>query len=446
MATVNYTTPYCAVILPSMIRSLVRIAALCVLTGCTNDGQRPDTLRGWREKALGGDDAAHHAAAPAPSRTTGDDAAPESGAAAAQAPAVQPAPSAAARSDGAAGPREPVRLSTSGSGRLLTVNGETITVEEILQPIRARLVENAQTQSPNDYYAGLVKAVRDQIITEVAERLVWREAKRQLTEDTDKQIDAAVERIERDRIQREFGGRESRYEAALVEEGTTREKTRLRIRRRLVVQQWVRDRLLPRVSITRRELMSYYQQNQHEFTKGGRVEMFLIDIPLRSLLSSSELNDAARLDDARRQARATLEEALSKIRDGTLGFEDAARRYSKGLNAQSGGKWGFISEPLQGYWEAPSKQVLAFSAGQMSKVCDGPDCVYIVKAGGVDPPRVTGFEAAQPRIMEKVRQQRLSAMESEYLQSLLEQADISPLDPFVQAVIEAAPESQKLPR
>lgn len=426
------------------MRMRVCIAAFYLLTACTQDSQRPDTLRGWREKALGSDSPAHHAAAPAQSRTNGDDAAP--GAAAAHAPVAPPAPPSADGADGAAAPREPLRLATSGSGRLLTVNGETVTVEDILQPIRPRLAEAARNQSPNEYYAFLVRTVRDQIITEVAERLVWREAKRQLTEDAETQIDAAVERIERDRIQREFAGRESRYEAALVEEGTTREKTRLRIRRRLVVQQWVRDRLLPRVSITRRELMSYYQQHLHEFTKSGRVEMFLIDIPLKSLVSSADLTDPARLDDARRQARTALEEALSKIRAGTLSFEDAARQYSKGLNAQAGGKWGFISEPLQGYWESPSKQVLAFSAGQVSDVCDGPDCVYIVKAGQVEAPVMTSFESAQPRIMEKVRQQRLAAMESEYLQSLLEQADIGPLEPFVQAVIEAAPESQKLPR
>lgn len=336
-----------------------------------------------------------------------------------------------------------VRSETSAGRNLLVINDELITVDDILRPIRERLEKAAAEMPSQDYYALMMRTVRDQIIAQVSERLVWREAGRDLNEEMKKRVDAVVDEMERDRINREFGGREPRYEEAIARDGRTRVQVREVLRRHLVVQQYVRDRLIPRITVSRRELMQYYEQHKSDFTRPGRVEMFLIDIPLKALLKPGETSDAAKTDAARRVARERLDEARRRLLAGEP-FDVIAKEYSKGLHASAGGRWGFISEPLERYWAEPSKRALQMSAGEISPVCDTPDCVYLVKAGKVDKAETTSFEAAQPAIVDRVKNERLARLESEYLQSLLDRSTIGRMEPFVQAVIAQAPESKRL--
>lgn len=331
-----------------------------------------------------------------------------------------------------------------GAGRdVLQINDEIVTVEDILRPIRAKLEKAAASMSSNDYYAFVIRAVRDQLVADVSQRLVWKEASRSINEEMQKRIDAVVDQLERDRINRDFAGRESRYEEAIVREGRTRLQVREELRRHVVVQQYIRDRLVPQVSVTRRDLLRYYEQHKAEFSRPARVEMFLIDIPLRALLKSSELSDDAKIAAARKAARERLEEARGKLLAGEP-FDKIAREYSRGLHAESGGRWGFISEPLERYWAEPSRRVLQLGAGEVSEVRETADCVYLVKAGQVEKGETTSFAAAQPKIVERVRSERLARLEGGYLQSLLDRSSIGRMEPFVQAIIARAPECKRI--
>ncbi|MEE8169807.1 MAG: peptidyl-prolyl cis-trans isomerase, partial [Phycisphaerae bacterium] len=351
------------------------------------------------------------------------------------------APHAAAATADAAGG---VRAAESGGRRVLLVNDEVVTIDEILKPIGRTLEDAAERYEPRDYYRFMHRAVQSQIISEVAERLIYRKAAADITEDMETRLTAAVDRLEQDVIQREHDGRVARYEAALAEDGRTREDVRRLLRRRLVVQQYVRERLLPRVHVSRRELLRYYEEHPEEFSTPRRVEMFLIDIPLRDMLPSrGDWNDAEKLAAAREAARERLSEAHARIAEGEP-FEKVARAYSKGLNADRGGRWGMITAPLKDYWEAPSRLALTMQGGNVSAVTEGPQCVFIVKVGAVEGGRTPSFEEAQPRIHEQVRQTRLAESESEFLQAELRQSTVGALEPFIQAVISAAPESKRL--
>lgn len=420
------------------------IAAALILIPACGDGGDGGSLRDWRERFFdptGNTAARQKRDRESAARSPGGE--PDSTAehigqetsAASRGPG-QPAAPAQRRQLSA----DEIRTGQSGGGRVLFINDEMISVGDVLQPIRPSLEKAAANYTADDYYNHAGRLIRAQAITEVAERLVFREANRKIDEDLGKRIDAAVSNLENDRIREDFGGRTARYEAALAKDGLSRETVRQRLRRRLIVQQYIRERLMPQAAASRREVFEYYEKHRAEFSRPARVEMFLFDIPIRSLLSEREMKDANKTAAARRVARGRLEEARAKLAAGAS-CDQIAREYSRGLHAEKGGSWGLITEPLRGYWEEPSRTALAMKAGELSTVRDAPECVYLVRIGKAEPAETLTFDQAQPLIMEKVRQQKLNQLENDFLQSLLDRAAVGRIEPFIRAVIAAAPES-----
>lgn len=332
----------------------------------------------------------------------------------------------------------------------LVVNNETISVIDILEPIQPNLEQLSRELPPEIYYQRAAQVVRLQIVEAVAQHLIWRRAQAQVSENLKPQLDKAVDRMEKERINREFGGRETIYEKFLTKHGKSRSEVRERLRRTVVIDSYLRDRLLPLVPMPRKnELWDFYQAHKRDFESQARREMFLIDIPVGAFVERRSVYgpNSEELAAASERARQSAEEAAAALAAGES-FDEVARRFSHGPRREDGGAWGFITmpsdtahAPLQGRWATPSRRLFELEAGQVSEIIKDPsgDGFFIVKAGRAEEASVVSFQDAQPEIVDTLRQQRFVKLRADFLQSELDKSTIGSLDEFMEIVMEAIP-------
>jgi peptidyl-prolyl cis-trans isomerase SurA len=401
-------------------------AILCTASGCTNAaGERTTLWEWWR-----GRDAANSSNdAPRNPRSSADDNAVRDSA---PAPAAD-APAGGSPDDGGDPPPSAIRPDA------LIVNNQTITVGDVLEPILPTVEKMAAELPPKTYYDRVADLVRRQIIEAVAEQLIWRRAQEKIKEEVDSQIGKVVDKMEKDRINREFGGSETKYEKYLAQRGKSRADVRQRLRRSIIIESYLREHLLPLVSAPRKpDLLRYYEGHRDEFSRPARREMFLIDVPAAAFLDRGRPATDTEQQSALRQARKTVEEAAEALKAGRP-FEDVAKQHSRGLNQEQGGAWGFIGAPLQGRWAMPSQRLFEMQAGEVSGIIETPDGFFIVKVGQVEGGDVVSFQDAQPEIIDRLRQERFTRLRADFLQKELEQSSLSSLDAFVTEVLKALP-------
>lgn len=321
----------------------------------------------------------------------------------------------------------------------LVVNNETISVSDILEPLLPTIEKMSRELPPRTYYEQVGDLVRKQIIEAVAQHLIWRRAKSKITAEMEPQIDKTLDKIEKERVNREFGGSIAKYEKYLAQHHKTRADVRERLRRTVIIDSFLREHLLPLAASPRkRELQQYYEAHLDEFTKPSRRELFLIEAPISAFLDRRRPVTDTDLAEATGLARKVIDDAMAALAAGEP-FEEAARQYSLGLNKSEGGAWGFIAAPLQGRWAAPSQRLFQMQAGEVSDVIEAEQCFFLVKCGQVETGGTISFQDAQPQIIDAMRQQRFSKLRAEFLQKELEQSTIGSLDAFVTEVLKVLP-------
>ena len=328
----------------------------------------------------------------------------------------------------------------------LAILGEFITVEDTLGPIRPAIEELAGTLPPKVYYQKAAELVRRQLLDEVAAHLIYNLARRRITEQMEPGVQKAVDRMERDRINREFQGLETEYVNYLEKNGKSRDEIRARLRRAVVVDSYLRETLIPLIpSPSKRELLSYYQSHGSDYAEPLRRELFMIDIMIRAFLDSETLRSRRRpspeqMAEARKKARSAIEAAAKDLQGGKP-FEEVARAYSEGVNKDNGGAWGFIRSPMAGRWDLPYRRFQELGEGETSEIIEAADSFFIVKVGRVEGGAVKSFQEAQPEIVRILKNRRFHKRRADFLQDQLQQsqATIGDLDSFVAQLMNAVP-------
>jgi hypothetical protein len=353
-------------------------------------------------------------------------------------PASQPGKTTSRRADG-----------TSIETPILFVNDDVITVKEVLDPLREEMTAKTRELAPSEYRRYMGQRLMTQVVHLIDEILAYGEVKKEVTEDMENAIKKAVDQTERNRINAEFGGRFSRYEAWLESNGESREDVRKRIRRRILVQRYLQDKFLPLVRApNRQELWKYYEKHPDEFTEPLRVEMFLIDVPYWAFLEGTPSDDrqtmwpkvsGPRRLEARRAAQRHMDLAVQEIKSG-IPFESVAQSYSKGPNSAKGGAWGTISPGgLTGRWAEAAEALFQLKTGQVGDVVRTDDGLFLVKAGQRSERRVIPFIDAQTLIEKRLVKEQQDRLESDFLNKLRSKATLGDVPSFLKAVYDAAP-------
>lgn len=325
---------------------------------------------------------------------------------------------------------------------VMFINGEPLTVSDVLEPIIGELRDKAENLSLSAYRNALFRTVNSQIEYQISTVVIYQEAEREyVDEQIQMAFDREAQRMIDDLVNRRYGGVYARYEAHLKQLELTLEDVKKRAKRQAMVMYYLRELFKPVThEPTRRELMKYYKTHLDEFTTAARAELFLIEIPYRELLgkpfSKASQEEQAQ---ARTQARRQLEEAVAALEQGTP-FEQVARQYSKGIRAQTGGAWGEITRgSLTGRWAPVEKVLFTLEADRRSGIIEGDTSAFIVQCGQFTPRRRLPFEEAQEQIMQRLMDQDFDRRRRDYVQRLLARAIIQRREEFFRAVVAAAP-------
>ena len=408
-------------------RSVPFLSTLLILIvfGCTNSEGHRITAREWLS---GGWSATDETPPPGPS-------------------GAESAATPTANADKRVPPARPAGPNAIRAGTL-QIYDEFITVNDILEPLGPRIQELASTLPPRSYYEQVAELIRQQLFNVVGQHLIYHRASQDFNEQMETGIERAVDRMEEDRINREFGGRETSYTNYLQEHGKDRAAVRERLRRAIVADSYLRERLRPMIHAPRkRELLNYYQAHLAEYSSPERRELYLIDIPTAAYFERFPPRPTD-VPLAEQKARNAIEAANRALAAGRP-FEDVAKEFSAGIHKDDGGAWGVVGSPMAGRWETPYKRFVRMSEGQISPIIevehDAPRGItmksfFIVKVGGLEHAQVLSFQEAQPKIMQRLKERSFQRLRSEFLQNQLDQAHIGSLDEFGKQIMAALPQ------
>ena len=196
------------------------------------------------------------------------------------------------------------------------------------------------------------------------------------------------------------------------------------------------------------ELEDYYYRHLQDYSQTERLELFLIDIPIRAFQDPARAITPESEAAAGQAARRAAEQAIESLKGGE-DFQAVAKKYSQGLHTEEGGAWGFITAPadrqtapLEGRWAVPSKRLFDLRAGETSGIIESAGSFFIVKCGRVEGGTRESFQEAQPKIVGAIRQQKFLERRAAFLQEELERSTIGSLDTFVSQVLRAVPSPQ----
>jgi len=322
------------------------------------------------------------------------------------------------------------------------INGETITIAEVLEPIIEELKDKAETMQRPLYLNYLSNKVEATIRHLISTLLIYQEARtiyasEQILDAIDKEADRWI----KEEINKRFGGVHARYEEHLKSFGLSVDNMKERAKRQVMVRQFQIDRLEKMlVQPNRRERMKFYQANQDKFTTPAKAEMFLIEIPIASELDKSlEYASAEEIAKARQRARDIIEQTYAELQKN-VDFCEVAKKYSRGVRAHQGGAWGEVSPgALTGRWAKALEVLFQLQSQQMSEIIETEESFFIVKCGKMTPEYTLSFEEAQEKIISQILDEQFLQMQNDYIRQLIARATISKYPEFFRSVVAAAP-------
>lgn len=332
---------------------------------------------------------------------------------------------------------------------ILFVNGDTISVQELLEPIIDQLRQQAAALSLGQYQSAFLRTVNRELDAQISRLLVYQEAKRDYRDKAKEAVDKETDRLLKATINHRFGGSQVRYENHLKSLGLTLEDRKEFYRRQVMVLAFLRERFQPLLTTPpRREMLKYYEDHLDQFSRPARAQMLLIDVPYEKLLDKlPQEATASELADARVQARQRLEKARAEL-DSGIEFAEVAKAHSLGIRRALGGDWGEITpDSLTGRWAKAAEVLFTLREGQISEITETDQSMFIVKCGKYTPEQRLSFEEAQEQIIARIQEEQNERLTQNYILQLLNRATISRDQrlEFLYAVYAAAPKPKEEP-
>ena len=289
---------------------------------------------------------------------------------------------------------------------LAEVNGEVITREDILGPLRPQMEQWRKTLTPSAFESQCRTVVEMKLREAVVTRLVVQEAKARLTEEERKRVEKVIEETVKNMVS-EAGSMQA-LEERLAKKGSSVEKEKQRETDRLMVHQYIREKVAPTVHVTHSELLEYYNRVRAErFEEPERMRLALIVI---------KKSKSASVENARAVAQAAHERAVAGE-----DFARLAERYSEDPMRDKGGDWGLLG---RGAFRVKEVDTVLFSlqAGQVGPIVEAADAFYIIKALERHEARTVPFVEVQAALEDEIRDEKFNDQYKTNIQGLYERA------------------------
>ncbi len=284
------------------------------------------------------------------------------------------------------------------------VNGEAITQSDIDRVLATVEAEYKAVYDSPEELAQKLKEIGKNIINQmVEEKLVLSEAKKYDIKSDGDEIDARIEQI------RKNFPDEEEFERALDAQGLTLKDLRDRFANQQIMKKVVEYFVRAKIAIDPRELRQYYQAHQKDlsYPEKAKVRNILIRV-----------DESCDEYEALQRARTVLEQ-LKKGKS----FEELAKSYSQGANAEEGGEMGFIEK---GAWiKEIDKVIFSLDPGEFTDVIKTHQGYRIFKVEEKKPEKTLIFSEAQDTIRQILYREKFAELFKEWIESLKQDAYIS---------------------
>jgi len=225
--------------------------------------------------------------------------------------------------------------------------------------------------------------------------------------------DAEVEK-NLDLIKKNFPNEEA-FQSTLKEQGLNVDEIKKDLRKNLLIQMLVNDKVLKNIKITDEEVRKHYDLNQLEFEQPERVRA-------SHILIRFDPNGAP---EQKAEAKKKIEEIIDQLKQGA-DFGMLASKYSEdpGSKAQ-GGDLGFF--PRGRMVPAFEKAAFETEPGQLSDIVESQFGYHVIKVFEKRPAGVESFEEAKPRIEAKLKREKTQKEVRVYVGKLREEMNVKKL-------------------
>jgi len=183
------------------------------------------------------------------------------------------------------------------------------------------------------------------------------------------------------------------------------------IRRSMILQRFIDQRIKPRVAIADREVRSFYDRNQQQFVKPESIRAS--HILIKSVPGASEAE--------RRDALSRIEAIRQRLISGE-DFAQLARLYSEGLSGSSGGDLGYFG--CGQMTEAFDETAFSLLPGEISDVVETDYGFHLIQITGKLDESTLSFEEMEDAIRQELKRRRIQKDVVLYIEKLEGTADI----------------------
>jgi len=324
-------------------------------------------------------------------------------------------------------------LPLPAGGFVLSVGTETITVDEIVSLARRNAGWDGWRGSFEKFKIQARGVVKDVVLGKVSDILLYQKAKAEAPENIDEALEKAVEK-EVNRFVTGYGGNYAEAQEAITAMGLDWQGFRDYKKREMLIQSYLSEELSVKQPVTHGEMLDYYNLVKDErFEWEGTIEFRLIDI------------QAAKVDMSGYEGL-TREEAGSKVANGLLesiregrGFGEIAREHSHGHRAEYGGLWTPVTAgSLMAPHDVLEAEAEKMEAGEVSAVIENDGHFFIMKLENKQQAGFKAFEEVQESIEREMQLNHRMRRYEELIMKLINQANITDIDDFVDFCVEAA--------
>ncbi len=204
---------------------------------------------------------------------------------------------------------------------------------------------------------------------------------------------------------------DEQLEAMLSREGRSLSSYKDHIRDQIMVSKIARFELGNRVKVSDKSIIQYYNENQKEFWKDGKIRT-------RHILFIAERGASDKIRNVKLQL---AKKVLQELEDGK-DFATLAMEYSEDISASSGGDVGFVGrgKMVREFEDA----VFKLKPGQISEIVETEYGYHIIKVEEVLPGKTLTLKETKDRIFQILSSQKQKQVYEDWIAELKKSAFI----------------------
>ncbi len=327
-----------------------------------------------------------------------------------------------------------IRLVEASGGLVLMVGGETLTSDEVIEspaelggtyvPPVEYFKPIAQASELDQFKERVGKQLTGILMNKIANMLLYQEIKREFGENVELALEKQVEKAMREFVMA-YGGDQIRADEALQERGMDWKSFEEQKKKSMLIQWYILKKMTNNRPVTHSELMECYNQMKDEsFAIPASIQFRLIEIqPGR--LKLWDISDRPKI------ARLLAKRLLTRIQSGE-DFGELARQYSHGPFREFGGLWKPVRpDSLAAPYDTLAVEAEKTEPGQITGLIETAEHIFIMKLEAKQSAGYVLFEDVQEQVRDKIIFDRQSEVLSQVNAELLQQAELSNTDEFV---------------